>query len=656
MYRFCTAVCFLSVVLCSCESAAKQQAWVEVRSTNFIVVSNAGEKQARQAASQFEQIRAVFRQSLQNASKHPSPLVTILAVKDENSMRDLLPEYWTKDHSHPAGLFITRLNQFFAAVQLDAPGLNRYETFYHEYYHAISTPYVPDLPVWLSEGLAEFYGHTEITENSANMGQADSLLLQELRNTNLIPLKVLFRVDQSSPYYNEANKTSIFYAESWALTHYLTIGDRMAHRAMLDAYLSVLDRGKSPDQAASLAFGDLDKLESDLRAYIRSQRFFYLKVPAPKTNEDEMKFRNLSGAEAAAYRGGFAVIRGRYRDGAAILNEALQLDPSVALAHEYLAMDEFLEGQRDKALESASKAVALDSKDSFTRYLRAYLQTNGGGMGSSDPQIEEDLRQAISISPDFAPPYGLLAVYFAAANRNLNEALTLAEKAVSLEPANSNYQLALAQVLIRQNKFSEADVAAGRASAWARDPSEKTNADNFRQFLDRFRQLQTEMAAAGAGEPQILTPQDNPANSPSDGSSMPKLRRAGDGPPGGVSANPFTATILRVQSNLTLLSNPMGVDFSHYFMDLMAAIRQNLMSSVGKFQISEPKDIALELAISKDGSISGIRIASGSGDDALDQATQSGISASSPLPALPAAFKGQSLKVRLRLSYSQERN
>jgi hypothetical protein len=40
-------------------SGAKQE-WVEVRSPNFIVVSNAGEKEARKTAVHFEQIRAVF--------------------------------------------------------------------------------------------------------------------------------------------------------------------------------------------------------------------------------------------------------------------------------------------------------------------------------------------------------------------------------------------------------------------------------------------------------------------------------------------------------------------------------------------------------------------------------------------------------------------
>ena len=60
--------------------AAKHETWFEARSPNFIVASNAGEKQARKTAIRFEQIRAVFRRELELASKHQSPVITILAV------------------------------------------------------------------------------------------------------------------------------------------------------------------------------------------------------------------------------------------------------------------------------------------------------------------------------------------------------------------------------------------------------------------------------------------------------------------------------------------------------------------------------------------------------------------------------------------------
>src|SRR5580700_9291504 len=53
--------------------AAPRGKWVEARSPNFIVVSNAGEGQARKVAVQFEQIRSLFRDSLPYVKGTASP-------------------------------------------------------------------------------------------------------------------------------------------------------------------------------------------------------------------------------------------------------------------------------------------------------------------------------------------------------------------------------------------------------------------------------------------------------------------------------------------------------------------------------------------------------------------------------------------------------
>src|SRR5689334_22961638 len=140
--------------------AAPTGKWVEVRSPNFIVVSNAGEASARKTAIQFEQIRSLFRDSLSYAKTASSPVITILAVKDEDSLRELLPEYWAqKGHAHPAGIFLGGgYDQFQVAVNLAAHGDNPFESLYHEYYHSVTVPYFPGLPVWVAEGMADFFG------------------------------------------------------------------------------------------------------------------------------------------------------------------------------------------------------------------------------------------------------------------------------------------------------------------------------------------------------------------------------------------------------------------------------------------------------------------------------------------------------------------
>jgi tetratricopeptide (TPR) repeat protein len=450
-------------------------------------VSDAGEKQARKTAVQFEQIRAVFRRSLTVARAHPSPVITILALKNEDSMRAMLPEYWVKGHVHPAGIFFTRMNQFYAAVRLDAQGQNPYEAIYHEYYHALTLPYFPNLPLWVAEGLADFFGNTELTSDHAGMGLPDESLVYVLHH-GFMPLDTLFKVDHSSPFYNETNKTSVFYAESWALIHYLMVADHESHKPALMNYLDALSRGATQDEAASKAFGNLKQLEGALRRYIDSFGFSYLKAPPPpKITDSDMQARELSDAEVDAVKGGFFATRGRTQEARPLLEEAVRLDPKVAAAHQNLAMVEFLDGHREKALESASRAIQLNPKDSLARYLRAYLAFSESGGIVRDPQIEEDLRQAIATNPDFLPPYSLLAVYLAAGSEKLPEAMAFAQKTVSIEPGNSNYQLSLAQVLARMQHFDEAQTVGMRARAAATDSEERELAEQFLSHLAQTR-------------------------------------------------------------------------------------------------------------------------------------------------------------------------
>jgi lipoprotein NlpI len=494
---------FVTFLLIAGAAAAPTGKWIEVRSPNFIVVSNAGESQARKIDVQFEQIRALFRDSLSYAKNAPSPVITILAVKDEDSLRELLPEYWAeKGHTHPAGIFVgAGYDQFQVAVNLSAHGDNPYESLYHEYYHSVTVPYFPGLPVWVAEGMADFYGNSTIGDKNADIGMPNPALIEELRNSPLIPLPVLFKVDHKSPYYNEQKKVSIFYAESWVLIHYLMLGDNRAHNSSFGVYLAALTQGASQDEAATKAFGDLRKLQENLVSYIGRYTFSALEVPAPaKVPESNLSARPLSQAEVDAYSGGFLALHAQYQQAEPLLNEAAQLDPKLALAHRNLGLLHYFRQERADALASFSAAIALDSQDPTTRFLRAQLTFDD--VSHTDTQIEEDLRQVLKVKPDFADANGLLAVYLANNNEKLPEALVFGQKAVSLEPGNPYFQLALVDVLVRVRRYSDAETLARRVQLSAADDNVRGRAGQLlayigeaRDYEARAKQMQEEAAA-----------------------------------------------------------------------------------------------------------------------------------------------------------------
>lgn len=198
----------------------RNENWVEVRSEHFIVATDSTEKKARQIADQFERMRAVFHIALPKLQADPYVPIVVIAVKDDKDFRDLEPSvYLAKGQLKLGGLFLRTLDKNYVLMRVDAEGEHPYEVIYHEYTHLLLSKDAEWLPLWLNEGLAQFYENTDIHEKEVESGQPSTENIILLRQNKLLPLKTLFTVDTRSPYYHEEHKGSIFYAESWALTH-----------------------------------------------------------------------------------------------------------------------------------------------------------------------------------------------------------------------------------------------------------------------------------------------------------------------------------------------------------------------------------------------------------------------------------------------------
>src|SRR5205085_2196288 len=94
-----------------------------------------------------------------------------------------------------------------------------------------------------------------------------------LLRRRLIPIAELVSVDQSSALYNESERRSIFYAEAWALTHYLVL-ERPGGAAAVNHYIAEVAAGRSSGQAFLTAFGVTPAgMDDALRQYVRHPVF-----------------------------------------------------------------------------------------------------------------------------------------------------------------------------------------------------------------------------------------------------------------------------------------------------------------------------------------------------------------------------------------------
>src|SRR6185437_12769082 len=178
-------------------------------------------------------------------------------------------DYLKKGQLNLAGYFQPGPEKNYILLRLDAAQEHPFSTVYHEYTHFAFSGAAEWMPLWLNEGIAEFFQNTDIQGKDVNLGQPSQDDVLYLRENRLIPLPVLFAVDHNSPYYHEENKGSIFYAESWALVHYLRVKDFKERTNRLGDYAELLARKTDPIGAATTAFGDLNKLQQQLDLYVR---------------------------------------------------------------------------------------------------------------------------------------------------------------------------------------------------------------------------------------------------------------------------------------------------------------------------------------------------------------------------------------------------
>ncbi len=451
----------LMAASCGIGFAAPEQ-WIEARSEHFRVLTDSNEKQARRVLDQFERMRWMFHALFPKANVDPVEPIVVLAAKNTKSFQALEPAaYLAKGQLKLAGLFMRVYDKNYVLLRLDAEFEHPFASVYHEYTHLQFSGDAAWLPLWLSEGLAEFIQNTDIRNKDVWLGEPSPDDILYLRQNRLIPLPVLFKVDHNSPYYHEEQKGSVFYSESWALTHFLEVTDREKGTHRMDDYIRLVSQHEDPLTAAEKAFGDLKQFQGALESYIRASSYkqFVLNSAAAPIDESAYKVRALTETEANAVRADVLMGVQREKEAQALIEAVLNADPKNAQAHETMGARAYHADRLDEALKQYGEAVKLDSDNYFAYFNFANL-TLETGQRSDDPEIEKSLRMAIKLNPRFYPASEFLVTVLSSLDRDA-DAIAVLEDAQKM--AATPLDAAKARVRIAQ--IQQAQAARKRAAA-----------------------------------------------------------------------------------------------------------------------------------------------------------------------------------------------
>jgi hypothetical protein len=182
-----------------------------------------------------------------------------------------------------------------------------------------------------------------------------------LSKIQFIPLKELLSVTTDSELYNERNRSSLFYAQSWALVHFLVKDPPSIKR--FAQYQRATEQGMSQDQALFEAYAlDLEALENALRRYISGITFAAMQWKfTDSITEADMKVTALDDSAALAHLAALLARMDRGAEAEQRAGAALAVAPRSAMAHGVLAALRVREKRSDEAGQWLEKNSAADS-------------------------------------------------------------------------------------------------------------------------------------------------------------------------------------------------------------------------------------------------------------------------------------------------------
>jgi tetratricopeptide (TPR) repeat protein len=287
-------------LLClSLTSGAAEPPWLEIHSTHFTVITDAGEKKGKEVALRFEQMRAVFKDLLMKDRLNDSAPLTILAFKSDKTYYQSAPLRQGQPITVP-GFFVPGEDQNFIVLNLFEE--ESWRAVAHDFAHLLLNYNYPPVAGWFDEGLAEYFGSIRLDDRNYEIGGDPELhsrftedLLEnqhEARNppkslTELLGGQVwlalpdLLTMKHDTSTYSEGTHHTLFYAQSWITIHYLLHEKRLPETG---TYFNLVENQHLPvEEAIQKAYGMTPaQFDEAVKIYFHSLTPLFLAVDASR--------------------------------------------------------------------------------------------------------------------------------------------------------------------------------------------------------------------------------------------------------------------------------------------------------------------------------------------------------------------------------------
>jgi tetratricopeptide (TPR) repeat protein len=338
-------------------STVAARTWTSVSTPHVEVLTDAGRDVGERVATRLEQLRSALAVATPALVVESAP-VQVIVFRDDAVARPYAPR-WRGLQDEVAGFFHggpDRRRLLFVDDKGSTPSVAQ-----HEYTHALLDAAFPDVPLWLNEGLAEYFSTFHVEGAHARAGAPLAAHVGWFEDHDLLSLVDLFAIGHGSSAYHEGDRRGTFYAESWLLVHLLLSGAG-ADPARLERVLVATRDGARFADAFGREFGSVASLRERLIAYAERQRYAERDwAQTDRSGPPAVRVRDrIPAADVLATLGlGFlARPTAQREDAEEHLRAALALDPGHAEACAGMGWLQLLRGRRAEARSWFDRATA----------------------------------------------------------------------------------------------------------------------------------------------------------------------------------------------------------------------------------------------------------------------------------------------------------
>jgi tetratricopeptide (TPR) repeat protein len=452
--------------------------WLRLTTPDFELYTDAGEKKGRETLLHFEQVRGFFVKASPVRPPGDFP-VRIIAFRN----REQFQAYAV--NPIVSAYFAGSTNRDYIVMQNASPsdqiGSEENSAAIHEYVHLIIRHSGLRIPLWLNEGWAEVYSTLRPVSDGVAVGDLIPGREALLEKGAWMDLNALASIDRHSPAYNEANRASVFYAESWALTHMLFLSPD--YRDRFGRFVTALHRGSTLDDSCRSAFDKTStQVFDDLKSYFARKKLYGVVFNASLDKTVlQPAVAGISEFDSRLILADLLGAIGRLDQARGVYEELDRLQPGrsdVARSLGFLALEAH---NAPSAREYFEKAFAAGDADPKMCFVLSILEREAKQPAA---RIIAPLERAVKSKPDYGDALLQLGLarmaeanYEAAVSHFNNIATVTPERAPAVFSA-------LSYACLETGDVAQARVNLEKARTWARTPVEKQQVARLGQLIE----------------------------------------------------------------------------------------------------------------------------------------------------------------------------